>query len=157
MPKTISYRFVRISTASPETLFDLVANADQWKHWAGPMVLTSYFAHLGPDDDGGVGSIRALGPGLAVARERTTIHERPHRYGYVMAKDRAPLKGYRSLVEFEPHPAGTLVTWSGSFLESLPGSGGLVKLVFDQMMKDFLRRLVEHADALDAGLPPGPN
>ncbi|HNA99700.1 MAG TPA: SRPBCC family protein [Marmoricola sp.] len=148
MSRTITYRFIRISTAPPETLFDLVANGDQWKHWAGPMVLSSNFSYLGPDQDAGVGAIRALGPGFTAARERTTIHERPHRYGYEMARDRAPLKGYRSLVEFEPHAAGTLVTWSGSFQESFRGNGRLVMLVFKPLMQDFLRRLVTYADNL---------
>ncbi len=144
--KTVTYRFVRISTASPETLFDLVANAEQWKHWAGPVALTSYFSYLGPGQDGELGAIRALGPGLAVARERTTIHERPHRYGYEMAKDLAPLRGYHSILEFETHPAGTVVTWSGSFQESFPGSGRVIGAAMRPLMKNFLRRLVDHAD-----------
>ena len=155
MPKMVSYRFQRISTASPEVLFDLVANADQWKHWAGPLVLSSHFAYLGPAQDGGVGSVRALGPGFTAAKERTTIHERPHRYGYEMAKDQPPLKGYQSMVEFAKHEAGTLVTWSGSFEESFPGNGPVVLAVFKPLMKDFQRRLTTYADQLGASSTAG--
>jgi hypothetical protein len=145
-PKMVTYRFVRIATAPPEKLFDLVANADQWKHWAGPLALTSYFSDLGPAQDGALGAVRALGPGPAVARERTTIHERPHRYGYEMAKEMPLLRGYKSVLEFREHPAGTVVTWSGSFQESFPGSGLVMGAAIRRLMKNFLRRLVEHAD-----------
>ena len=104
------YLVVTTSPATPEQVFDLLADAPRWREWAGSSVRES--AWVTPTTDG-VGAVRRLGRRPLYTLETITQFERPHRMSYTVAG--LPARDYRCTVELAPHGGGTEIRWSGRF------------------------------------------
>src|SRR4051794_33742565 len=105
-----SYLVVVTSSATPEQVFDLLADAPRWREWAGSSIRESGWV---TGTTGGVGAVRKLGRAPLYSRETITEFERPHRMSYSVAG--LPVRDYRCTVELTPLGNGTEIRWSGRF------------------------------------------
>ncbi|WKG03282.1 SRPBCC family protein [Mycolicibacterium sp. HK-90] len=135
----------RRSTASPQTLFDIVSDGSRWSEWASPLIAYSAWESRGPADDGGVGAIRAVGTRRKPAREMTTIHEPGRRHGYTMLAD-GPIRDYQAEVTFTDGPDGTDVTWRGRYETRWRVVGWGYWLVLRVVLGTLSRKLVTAAE-----------
>jgi uncharacterized protein YndB with AHSA1/START domain len=132
------------SAAPPERVFALLEAGDRWQEWAGPFVPRSRW-HVPGDPVGGVGAVRRLGVGPLSSRERVTVHEAPHRLGYVV-DSRAPYRHYRSEVTLTPTAeGGTDIVWRSAFEPIVPGTGRLLRWVLARIVGSFARNLARRA------------
>jgi hypothetical protein len=105
---------IRHTCATPQTLFDIVADGSRWSEWARPLISFSKWDSLGPGDDGGVGAIRAVGTARFQTREMTTVHEPGRRHGYTILANR-PVQNYNAEVQFAASGDGTRIEWRGGY------------------------------------------
>ncbi len=111
MSKRLSYRVERHTTASPEAVFDVVADAPGWRTWA-PLVSRS-----GWEDPARtrVGAVRLVGSAGVVAREQIEAWERPGLLGYTILGG-GPARDYHAEVRCtRSTDGGTVVVWSGDY------------------------------------------
>lgn len=138
------YLVVTTSPATPEQVFDLLADAPRWREWAGPSIRES--AWVTPTTDG-VGAVRRLGRRPLYTRETISEFQRPHRMSYTVAG--LPVRGYRCTVELAPHDGGTEIRWSGRFT---------APRLLARPLRALLRRTVrEFATAAAAAATPSPH
>lgn len=104
------YLVVTTSSATPEQVFDLLADAPRWREWAGSSIRESAWVD---GTSGGVGAVRRLGRTPLYTLETITEFERPHRMSYTVSG--LPVRGYRCTVELTPIGEGTEIRWSGRF------------------------------------------
>ena len=105
-----TYLVVATSRATPEQVFDLLADAPRWREWAGSSIRES--AWVSPTTDA-VGAVRKLGRKPIYTLETITEFERPHRMSYTVAG--LPVRHYRCTVELAPVGDRTEIRWSGWF------------------------------------------
>ena len=105
-----AYLVVTTSPATPEQVFDLLADAPRWREWAGSSIRESGWVTA---TTGGVGAVRRLGRRPLYTEETITEFARPHRMSYAVAG--LPVRDYRCTVELAPHDGGTEIRWSGRF------------------------------------------
>jgi uncharacterized protein YndB with AHSA1/START domain len=139
-----SYEVRAHSSASPEQVFDLLADATTWRHWAGPLVLRSWWEREGDPPPGGVGAIRRLGAPGASSREQIVAYERPRHLGYVWLT--RLVRDYRADVRLEPDGTGTRIVWGGSFGPTLVGPEPVMRRFFLFSVGGFARRLAAFAE-----------
>jgi uncharacterized protein YndB with AHSA1/START domain len=65
---TVAYDVRTWSAAPPERVFALVADANTWSQWAGPMIMRSWFGKEGSPPPGGVGAVLKLVVGSMAKR-----------------------------------------------------------------------------------------
>ena len=140
-----SYEVTAHSAASPERVFDLLADGAGWSRWAGAMVVRSWWEREGEPAPGGVGAIRALGLPKLGSREEIVAYDRPRHLAYVVLSG-LPVKSYRADVHVTPDGAGTRITWGGSFVPKLPGSAPLLRAFLTRTVGRFARRLAAEAE-----------
>jgi uncharacterized protein YndB with AHSA1/START domain len=137
------------SSASPDTVFAVLADAPTWQTWAGPAVPQSRWEEGSPS--GGVGAVRRLGFGPLSSREEIVEHDPPHRLAYVLRSGEG-LHHYRASVDLQAQPdGGTHIVWSGTVDTSVPGLAGPLILTFRRLVGGFATRLARHAE----GVAPG--
>jgi uncharacterized protein YndB with AHSA1/START domain len=146
---TTSYEVTGHSSASPERVFDVLADAAGWSRWAGPMVVKSWWEREGTPAPGGVGAIRALGTKRVGSREEIVAYDRPTHLAYTILSG-LPVRDYRADVRLSPDGTGTRIEWSGSFTPKLPGTAGILRLFLLSTIGGFVRRLATFAAAEDA-------
>ena len=149
MVKAASYEVSAESSASPERVWELLADARSWQRWAGPMVLSSWWEREGQPAPGGVGAIRRLGMRGASSREEIVAYDPPRHLGYVWAT--RIVRGYRADVRLEPVPSGsggtgTRIVWSGSFTPTVLGPAAVMRRFFTMTVGGFARRLAAYAE-----------
>jgi uncharacterized protein YndB with AHSA1/START domain len=105
-----SYLVVATSPATPERVFDLLADAPRWREWAGPSIRESAWVS---GTTGGIGAVRRLGRRPFYTRETITEFQRPLRMRYSV--EGLPVRDYRCTVELTPVGGGTEIRWSGRF------------------------------------------
>lgn len=141
-----SYVVEAHSAASPQTVFELLADGSRWQEWAGPAVPRSSWAAGSPA--GGVGAVRRLGLGPVSSREEIVEYDPPHRLAYVLRSGEA-WHHYRATVDLIPGPdGGTHIVWSGSLDGRLPGSGAVLCNAFRLLVGGFARRLARSAETV---------
>ncbi|HEY3710541.1 MAG TPA: SRPBCC family protein [Amycolatopsis sp.] len=139
-----SFEVNRVSTAPPAALFRLESDGSLWSTWARPLIVQSRWASLG--DAGGVGAIRELGLWPLLVREETLEYEPDRRHVYTLAGP-APFKDYRAEVLLTPNAAGgTDLRWTGSFTESLPGTGPIARAALSGLIGILATQLVKAAE-----------
>jgi uncharacterized protein YndB with AHSA1/START domain len=115
------YRFRARSTAPPEAVFEVMADATRWNEWIGPISRASY-EREGVPAPHGVGAIRVFGPRFGpVSREQVVEFDPPRRLSYTILSGFLPIRGYRSTIELVPDGTGTEIVWAGSFTCRVPG------------------------------------
>jgi uncharacterized protein YndB with AHSA1/START domain len=132
------------SAATPEMVFDVLADGSRWQEWAGPAVPRSSWADGSPA--GGLGSVRRLGLGLLSSREEIVEYDRPHRLAYVLRSGQA-LHHYRATVDLHEAPeGGTRIVWSGTVESPIPGATGALTAFFRTLVTGFASRLARRAE-----------
>ena len=82
-----------------------------------------------------------------LAQEETTEYEQDRRHVYKLNWPPNPAKDYRGELVVTPNPTGgTDLHWSGSFTETLPGTGPIVRAAIHGALRFFARRLVKAAE-----------
>jgi uncharacterized protein YndB with AHSA1/START domain len=95
--------------ASPETVFDTVADADTWTSWFPGMRRCTW---LSPEPHR-IGSQRRVVVGPLRVDERFVVWDRPHRWGFTFTGTNLPVaRAGVELVEFEADDDATLVTYT---------------------------------------------
>lgn len=149
MTRAYEFVVVRHTLATPHTLFDVVADGSRWSEWAKPLISYSAWETRGPDDDGGVGAIRAVGMRRSPTREMTTIHEPDHRHGYTILADR-PVQNYHAQVTFTEEPGQTRIEWRGTYETRWRAVGLGYQLVLRVVLTTLADKLVAEAERREA-------
>jgi hypothetical protein len=147
-----SYRVEARSSAPVDTVWSLVARAERWKEWS--FLDRSELESEGTPAPDGVGAVRRFTRFGVGSREEVVAFEPSHHLGYAILSG-FPVRHYRSDITLRADGAdgsGTLVTWAGTFDERLPGTGRVMELVLDRMMRKFATDLTRYADGR-----PGPD
>ena len=115
-----------MSSAPPQRIYDLLADAAAWRRWAAPLVSYSELIRQGTPDPLGAGAIRRIG-GLKVVRADEEILEaRPPHYQRYTAVRGLPASNYCGEVQLDEVETGTKLIWTGTFEPRIPGTGWLL-------------------------------
>ena len=125
---TSGFRVARMTSAPPERIYDLLADAAAWRRWA-PLVSYSELIRQGTPDPLGAGAIRRVG-GLKVVRADEEILEarRPHYQRYTAVRG-IPASNYCGEVYLNEVEAGTELVWTGTFRPRIPGTGRVLAVL----------------------------
>jgi hypothetical protein len=145
-----SYDVRTWSSAAPEEVFELVADARTWSTWAGPIIMRSWFGSEGTPPPGGVGAIRRLGSRWFSTKEEITEYDPPHYLAYTIL-GRSPIRDYRAIVSFDSHDGGTRITWAGAFEPVVPGTGPLLAWILKRIIAGMASGLAKHAGRQASG------
>lgn len=112
-----------ISTAPPDAVWTLLADATTWPRWSD----FDEAAIERPDPDGGqgVGARRRFRLGRTRSLEEIVAFDPPTHVAYTLLSG-LPLRDYRGDVTLTPTASGgTDIHWQSSFVPRIPGTGGL--------------------------------
>jgi uncharacterized protein YndB with AHSA1/START domain len=136
-----------ISTAPPERVWALLADATTWPSWSG--FDAAEIEQPGTDDPQGVGALRRFRYGRIRSRERIVAFEPPRHVAYTLLSG-LPLRDYRGDVTLTPTDSGgTEITWQSRYRLKIPFTGGRVQRGlggFIQETADALARAAEAAE-----------
>jgi len=132
------------SSAPPDVVFALLADATVWKDWAGPLIRESFWEREGTPPPGGVGAIKRLGAKPAYSREETVEYEPPKRYSYTILSGQ-PVRTYRADVELTLVDGGTHIRWAGRFEPKIAGTGPFMRWYLGRIVAGFAKRLAAYA------------
>lgn len=138
-----SYAVEARSTAPVEEVWPLIGEAGRWKEWS--FLDRSELLRPGASDAEGVGALRRFTSRGIGSTEEVVAFEPPHHLGYTIVKG-FPVRHYRADVRLRPEGSGTLITWSGTFDEKIPGSGRILESVLSRMMGRFATGAARYAD-----------
>jgi hypothetical protein len=137
---------VHVSTgATPAAVYRLLADAPSWKTWAGPLIAQSQW-EVAPGP-AGVGAIRRLGRRPMMVREEITAAEPPHHHGYRLLSGQ-PVRSYRADVIIEETASGSRISWTGSVVPLIPGTGRLMQVLLRRMVHTFAVHVAAAAETL---------
>jgi hypothetical protein len=139
-----SYDVRTWTSARPDEVFNLVADANTWTAWAGPMIRKSWFSKEGEPAPGGVGAIRRLGTSWFATKEEIVEYDAPHYLAYTIL-GWAPMKDYRAIVSLDPHDGGTRITWAGAFEPRIPGTGRMLAWVLKRVIGSMAVHLARYS------------
>ncbi len=142
---------IRISAdvpATPEVAWQLFTDHRGWERWSGAKEVV--LRQEGDPAPNGLGAIRVLrARGLAI-EEEVTAFDAPRRMAYRVVAG-VPIRDHRGEVEFVGSGAGTEVSWSIRFRPLIPGTGGLLRRVFQRVLEAILRRFAEELRGRETG------
>ena len=139
-----SYEVTARSSAPPERVFALLADATSWPRWAGPVIAHGSWERQGDPPRGGVGAIRKLGRWPQFGREEIVAYEPPTHHAYTILSGQ-PVRNYRADVRLTPDGAGTLIRWGATFDPVVPGTGRLLSAMYRRIIGSFARRVAAYA------------
>jgi uncharacterized protein YndB with AHSA1/START domain len=139
-----SYEVTAHSSALPEPVFALLADATSWPRWAGSLATHGSWEREGTPPPGGVGAIRKLGRWPMYGREEIVRYEPPTHLAYTIVRGQ-PVRNYRADLTLTPDGDGTLITWTGTFDPLIPGTGKLVTVIFRRIITTFANGLADYA------------
>ncbi len=133
------------SSASPETIWPLVADTTTWSDWGAWS--SAELLREGEPPPGGVHSVKRLKARPATTTvEEVTVFEPPHRLGYEL-RSGLPLRAYQAEVTLTPAGGGgTDIRWRSEFEPKIPGTGGLYRAILSRFMADAVNRLAAAAE-----------
>ena len=135
-----------MTSAPPERVYDLLADAAAWRRWAAPLVSHSELIHQGTPDPLGAGAIRRIG-GLKVVRADEEILEaRPPHYQRYTALRGIPVSNYCGEVNLKEVAAGTELVWTGTFEPRIPGTGRLLAVLLRLAIAAIASRAIAEAE-----------
>jgi uncharacterized protein YndB with AHSA1/START domain len=141
---TSSYEITVRSAASPQAVFDLLADASGWPRWAGPLIARASWEREGDPPPGGVGAIRKFGRWPQTSREQIVAYDPPHHLAYRVLSG-VPVRDYRADIDIAPEGAGTMLRWRATFTPKIPGTGALFARVLRAIVGGFARRAAKFA------------
>jgi hypothetical protein len=149
---------VRTTTASPSTVYDLVADGSTWPTWSpiGAFELERAGEAAGRGE--GVGAIRVFRTpqpwgGATTSREEVVEAVPDERFSYVMLSG-LPIARYRAVIELAPSEGGggTSIHWRSTF-QGRFGLGAAVKWGLGRFIGEVVEGLVAHAAEVEARQP----
>jgi hypothetical protein len=133
------------STAAPEEVWPLLADAPTWSDW-------SAFTESGLDqaapsgDPNGVGAHRRFHRGRRVTREEVVAFDPPSHFAYRLLSGVRGVHDYRADVRLTPTAGGgTEISWQSTF-DATPGTGWLVVVVLGRFIGQTARALASAAE-----------
>lgn len=133
------------SSAPPETVYELVSDAEKWTTWAGALAPKSGWVRQGSPAPAGVGAIRKVGMWPVWVREETTAAEPGRRHEYAL-RNKGPIKSYVGEVLLTPHADGTAIEWTVRFTELVPGTGRVLHAGVQQLVRALSKKLARGAE-----------
>ena len=117
-----SYDIEQVSTAPPDVVFAVIADAPGWSRW-NAMIRRAAWEVEGEPAPWGVGAVRALGASRGpLSRERIVAFDQPRHLAYVIVSGPIPVKDYRAdVVLSETADGGTHISWKGTWSTRIPG------------------------------------
>src|SRR4051812_35462409 len=109
-----SYAVTARSSASPERVFGVLADATSWPRWAGPLIEHGSWEREGDPSAGGVGAIRKIGRWPMYGREQIVAFDPPTHLAYTTLSGN-PVRNYRADVRLTSDGDGTVIKWSATF------------------------------------------
>jgi uncharacterized protein YndB with AHSA1/START domain len=141
---TWSYRVTAHSAASPQRVYDLLADAPGWTRWA-PGITRASWESEGDPPPGGTGAVRAMGRRGLVFREQVLAAEPGRLHSYTVLG--GPAKAYRADVRLDDAPTGgTAIEWVGTFTPRVPGTGRLLVRITRSIIQRFANALAREAE-----------
>ena len=107
-----SFVVVVNSTASPQRVWELLADATSWPSWS--RVPAARYEREGDPAPHGVGAIRDFGTGPVHSFEEVILFDAPHHFAYQLLSG-LPIDGYCADVQLIPVGTGTRIEWAGTF------------------------------------------
>jgi uncharacterized protein YndB with AHSA1/START domain len=141
---THSYEVTARSSASPERVFALLADATSWTRWAGSAIGHASWEREGEPTADGIGAIRKVGRWPLFGHEQIVAYEPPSHHAYTMVKGN-PVRNYRADIHLVPDGDGTRITWSATFDPLVPGTGGLLVAFYRRFIRTLAERLAAYA------------
>src|SRR3954465_1726916 len=133
------------STAPPDAVFAILADAPRWKDWAGPMIRESSWDREGDPAPGGVGAVRKLGAKPVYAYEEILDYDPPRSLSYTIRSGQ-PVRNHRADVELTAAGGGTHIVWSSRFEPKLAGTGSVLRWFLHRIVSGLARRLARYAE-----------
>ena len=135
----------RTTSATPEAIYHLIADAAAWREWA-PLVSHSELIRQGTDDRLGAGAVRRIG-GLKVLRvDEEILEARAPHYQHYTALRGIPVSNYRGTVQINDVDEGTQLVWTGTFEPRIPGTGRLLAALLGLAISRIADRAVSIAE-----------
>ncbi len=131
------------SSAPVEEVFPLIGEAARWKDWS--FLDRTMLVRTGSPDPEGVGALRRFTSHGIGTTEEVVAYDPPDHLAYAIVKG-FPVRHYRADVYCTTQGPGTLVTWSATFDEKVPGTGRLLELVLAAMIGRFATGACRYAD-----------
>jgi hypothetical protein len=138
------------SSAPVAEVWPLVGEARRWKEWS--FLTRSDLERTGDPAPDGIGAMRRFTRYGIGSREEVVAWDPPHHLGYVILSG-FPVRHYRADVALMPEGSGTLITWSATFDEKIPGTGHLMVLVLTRLISRFASGAAGYADRLHSQVP----
>ncbi|WP_344767728.1 SRPBCC family protein [Aeromicrobium panaciterrae] len=147
MPRTYTFSIQRHGIADATTAFNLIRDAESWARWAGRPI--TFSAWQGDESRSAeatvVGRTRLVGTPRFKTAEVVTVDDRPTTHGYRIPA-RWPVRDYSATVHFlRTEHGGLTVTWSGTFIERVPGTGVIWRAYLRRFLGNLAERLIAHA------------
>ncbi len=136
------------TSATPDQVWPLIGEAARWREWS--FLTRSGLQRPGAPDPDGVGALRRFTRYGIGSTEEVVAWEPPRHLGYTIVKG-FPVRRYRADVTLEARGSGTLITWSATFDEMIPGTGRLMRSVLGRITGRFASGLAGYADRLVGG------
>jgi catechol 2,3-dioxygenase-like lactoylglutathione lyase family enzyme/carbon monoxide dehydrogenase subunit G len=138
-------RSVRVA-ASADRAWKVLMDHEGMSSWSGFKRVT--LERPGETDRNGRGAVRSLWSPLGTVMEQVTCAEAPRLVRYRVIAG-SPFVCHQGEIRLEPEGAGTRICWTVRFRPRIPGTGGLLSVVFGRMlgsaMRDGLTRQIEKA------------
>ena len=131
------------SSAPPERVWALLADARSWPRWAP-------FDEATVEDGEGLGELRRFQAGRRTTRERVTVFEPPRRLGYELVSG-IPIRDYNAEVTLTPEADGTAIRWRSSFRAKIPGTGALARRQLQRFIERTAEGLAREAEQAPSG------
>lgn len=124
--------------APRERVFDVLADHEGMVLWtqAREVVLR----HPGDPPPNGVGAVRVIRARGFAVEEEILAYERPKRMAYRISAG-VPVRDHHAEIVLEPDGAGTRVLWSVRFRPRVPGTGWLLRPLFEAALRGMLSQL----------------
>jgi len=133
------------SSAPPDVVFAVLADATRWKDWAGWFIRESSWEREGTPPPGGIAAIKRLGAKPIYSREETVDYDPPKHYAYSILSGQ-PVKAYRADVDLTPVDGGTHIRWAFRFEPKVPGTGAFMRFYLGRIVAGLARRLAAQAE-----------
>jgi uncharacterized protein YndB with AHSA1/START domain len=127
------------SSAPPERVWALLADARTWHRWAP-------FDDSTVEEGDGLGEVRRFRTGRRTTRERVTGFEPSRRLEYELLSG-IPIRDYRAEVTLAPDGDGTTIRWHSRFDTKLPGTGPLFRRALGRFIEKTAEGLAREAES----------
>lgn len=132
------------SSASPDRLFALLADAEDWPRWFGLTREVQWWRDGRRGGPGGVGAVRRVSIGPFAVRETVLEETAPTHHAYSI---RAPgVRQHRGEVRLRPTDAGSALSWTITFRALVPGTGPLLRAGMGVGLRRLVGDLVSAAE-----------